>query len=69
MPGKMKMVKNKQGKMVPSFAADGVGKMGGGGMPKKAAKKAAKKMAYGGKSMTMPKKMGTGGKPKMSKKK
>ena len=65
MPGKkMKMVKNKQGKMVPSFAADGVGKMGGGGMPKKA----AKKMAYGGKSMTIPKKMGKGGKPKMSKK-
>lgn len=68
MPG-MKMVKNKDGKMVPFFAADGKGKMKSGGKPKKAAKKKAKKMAYGGKSMTVPKKMGHGGKPKMAKKK
>ena len=31
MPGKMKMVM-KGGKKVPAFAADGVGKMGKGGM-------------------------------------
>lgn len=62
MPG-MKMVKNKDGKKVPFFAADGVGKMGGGGMPKKAAKKAA----GGGKPKA--KKMGYGGKPVMPKKK
>ncbi len=34
MPGAMKMVK-KGGKMVPSFAADGVGKMKKGGMADK----------------------------------
>ena len=39
MPGnKMKMVKNKDGKMVPFFAADGQGKMKMGGPVKKAAK-------------------------------
>ena len=32
MDSKMKMVKSKDGKMVPSFAADGVGKMKNGGM-------------------------------------
>jgi len=32
MESKMKMVKGKDGKMVPSFAADGVGKMKNGGM-------------------------------------
>ena len=32
MDSKMKMVKGKDGKMVPSFAADGKGKMAGGGM-------------------------------------
>ena len=32
MDSKMKMVKSKDGKMVPSFAADGVGKMAKGGM-------------------------------------
>ena len=32
MDSKMKMVKSKDGKMVPSFAADGKGKMAGGGM-------------------------------------
>ena len=71
MPGsKMKMVKGKDGKMVPDFAADGVGKMKRGGpTKKKAAKKkapakkaAAKKMAYGGKTMK-PKGMMYGGKP------
>ena len=38
---KLKMVK-KGGKMVPSFAADGVGKMKKGGMPAALAKHAAK---------------------------
>ena len=47
--GKLKMVKNKKGKMVPDYAADGVGKMAYGGK--------VKKMAYGGKV----KKMGSGG--------
>ena len=47
--GKLKMVKNKKGEMVPDYAADGVGKMAYGGK--------VKKMAYGGKV----KKMGTGG--------
>jgi len=74
MPG-MKMVKNKDGKMVPDFAADGVGKMKKGGPAKKktAAKKAAakkkkaptkgkKKMAYGG-SAKKPMGMMYGGKP------
>lgn len=43
MPGKkMKMVKGKDGNMVPFFAADGVGKMKKGGPAKKAAKKASK---------------------------
>jgi hypothetical protein len=42
---KMPMVK-KNGKKVPAFAADGVGKMMKGGMPKK--KKPAAKMMYGG---------------------
>jgi len=32
MDSKMKMVKGKDGKMVPSFANDGVGKMKNGGM-------------------------------------
>lgn len=73
MPG-MKMVKNKDGKMVPDFAADGVGKMKRGGPAKKAAakKKAAKKkkaptkgkkkMAYGG-AAKKPMGMMYGGKP------
>ena len=34
MDSKMKMVKGKDGKMVPSFANDGVGKMATGGMMK-----------------------------------
>ena len=49
--GKLKMVKNKKGEMVPDYAADGVGKMSYGGKAK------VKKMAYGGKV----KKMGMGG--------
>ena len=70
MPG-MKMVKGKDGKMVPDFAADGVGKMKGGGPAKKAtAKKAmkkkkatgAKKKMYGGPAKK-PKGMMYGGKP------
>ena len=42
MDSKMKMVKGKDGKMVPSFANDGVGKMKNGGMMK------SKMMASGG---------------------
>lgn len=73
MPG-MKMVKGKDGKMVPDFAADGVGKMKKGGPTKKAAakkkkattkKKATKgkkKMAYGG-AAKKPMGMMYGGKP------
>jgi hypothetical protein len=68
MPG-MKMVKNKDGKMVPHFAADGVGKMKKGGPAKKAAAKkkkaptkGKKKMAYGG-AAKKPMGMMYGGKP------
>ena len=49
--GKLKMVKNKKGEMVPDYAADGVGKMAYGGK--------VKKMNYGGKAKV--KKMGMGG--------
>jgi hypothetical protein len=49
MDSKLKMVKGKDGKMVPSFAADGKGKMKDGGMAKKAPAK-AKKMNMGGMS-------------------
>jgi hypothetical protein len=52
MDSKMKMVKGKDGKMVPSFAADGVGKMAKGGMMK------AKMKAGGGMMMS---KMKAGG--------
>ena len=48
---KLKMVKNKEGKMVPFYAADGKGKMYGGGMAMKKkgmAKGGMKKMARGG---------------------
>tara|TARA_R110002012_G_scaffold233767_1_gene407112 strand:+ start:317 stop:526 length:210 start_codon:yes stop_codon:yes gene_type:complete len=48
---KMPMVK-KNGKKVPAFAADGVGKMMKGGMPKK--KKPAAKMMYGGMAKKKP---------------
>ena len=50
--GKLKMVKNKKGEMVPDYAADGVGKMAYGGK--------VKKMNYGGKAKV--KKMSMGGK-------
>ena len=58
--GGLKMVKNKEGKMVPFYAADGKGKMNKGGMMKKKgyakggmmkkgyAKGGMKKMARGG---------------------
>ena len=52
--GKLKMVKNKKGEMVPDYAADGVGKMSYGGKAK------VKKMNYGGKAKV--KKMAPGGK-------
>ncbi len=75
MPG-MKMVKGKDGKMVPSFAMDGKGandmaKMKKGGSAKKAAAKkamkkkkatGAKKKMYGGPAKK-PKGMMYGGKP------
>jgi len=48
MDSKMKMVKSKDGKMVPSFAADGKGKMAKGGMAAKAPAKATMKMKMGG---------------------
>ena len=47
MDSKMKMVKSKEGKMVPSFAADGKGKMANGGMMK------SKMMASGGMTSKM----------------
>ena len=63
MDSKMKMVKGKDGKMVPSFAADGVGKMNNGGMMKAKMKAGggmmSKMMPSGGKAMknsAMPKK-------------
>ena len=54
----MKMVKGKDGKMVPSFANDGVGKMANGGMMKS-------KMKAGGGAMMS--KMKAGGGVKMMK--
>tara|TARA_R100000951_G_scaffold17164_1_gene13663 strand:- start:4438 stop:4644 length:207 start_codon:yes stop_codon:yes gene_type:complete len=48
MPGKLNMVKNKQGKMVPDYAADGVGKMMRGG-PVKMMRGGPVKMMRGGK--------------------
>ena len=70
--GKLKMVKNKEGKMVPFYAADGKGKMNKGGMMKKKgyakggmmkkgyAKGGMKKKGYAMGGM-MPKKMARGG--------
>ena len=58
MDSKMKMVKGKDGKMVPSFANDGVGKMASGGMMKS-------KMKAGGGAMMS--KMKAGGGVKMMK--
>mgnify|MGYP003655680773 FL=1 len=45
--GKLNMVKGKDGKMVPDYAADGKGKMKAGGMAE-AYKKPVKKMMEGG---------------------
>lgn len=59
--GKLPMVTNKQGKEVPFFAADGVGKMAGGGPTPPKTKgyfKGGRVMSGGGK--TMPK-MAIGG--------
>jgi len=58
--GKMPMVKGKDGNMVPAFAADGKGKMAGGGATKK-----TKAMAKGG-AMKKTKAMAKGGVTKMS---
>ena len=58
MDSKIKMVKGKDGKMVPSFANDGVGKMANGGMMKS-------KMKAGGGAMMS--KMKAGGGVKMMK--
>ena len=55
MDSKMKMVKGKDGKMVPSFANDGVGKMKNGGMMQAKMKAGggmmSKMMPSGGKAM------------------
>ena len=53
---KLKMVKNKDGDMVPFFAADGEGKMKAGGMTPK-----TKGYFKGGKTMNMASKMATKG--------
>ena len=53
---KLKMVKNKDGDMVPFFAADGEGKMKAGGMIPK-----TKGYFKGGKTMNMASKMATKG--------
>ena len=53
---KLKMVKNKDGDMVPFFAADGEGKMQKGGMTPK-----TKGYFKGGKTMNMASKMATKG--------
>ena len=47
--GGLKMVKGKDGKMVPFYAADGKGKMNMGGMTKKKKKGYSKGGAVGGK--------------------
>ena len=57
--GKMKMVTNDKGQEVPHFAADGKGKMAGGGKTKVANKMMAKGYFKGGK--TMKNKMNTKG--------
>ena len=53
---KLKMVKNKDGDMVPFFAADGEGKMKNGGMTPK-----TKGYFKGGKTMNLASKMATKG--------
>ncbi|MBM54231.1 MAG: hypothetical protein CMB36_04285 [Euryarchaeota archaeon] len=50
--GKMKMVTNDKGQEVPHFAADGQGKMAGGGKTKVANKMMAKGYFKGGKVMS-----------------
>jgi len=70
--GKLKMVTNDQGQKVPFFAADGKGKMMGGGMvkPKKMMGGGKVKKMMGGGMTTMPKKkMMGGGMTMMAKKK
>jgi hypothetical protein len=57
--GKMKMVTNDKGQEVPHFAADGKGKMAGGGKTKVANKMMPKGYFKGGK--TMQNKMNTKG--------
>jgi len=57
--GKMKMVTNDKGQEVPHFAADGKGKMAGGGKTKTANKMMPKGYFKGGK--TMQSKMNTKG--------
>ena len=57
--GKLKMVTNDKGEEVPFFAADGKGKMAGGGKTKVANKMMAKGYFKGGK--TMKNKMNTKG--------
>ena len=57
--GKLKMVTNDKGQEVPFFAADGKGKMAGGGKTKVANKMMAKGYFKGGK--TMKNKMNTKG--------
>ena len=57
--GGLKMVKNKEGKMVPFYAADGKGKMNKGGMMKKGyAKGGMKKKGYAMGGMTVKYKVG-----------
>ena len=63
----LKTSKNKGGKKVPAFAADGVGKMNMGGMAAKKKKPAAKMMAGGmAKKSPVAKKMMAGGMTKKS---
>ena len=61
---KMKMVKDKDGKMVPEFAADGEGKMAAGKMVKKKGMAAGKMVKKGMAKGKQVKKMMAGGKTK-----
>ena len=62
MADKLKMVKNKEGKKVPFFAADGKGKMKRGGAVKKKVKKKKRVGKMGGGMMK--KRMKRGGRAK-----
>ena len=62
MADKLKMVKNKEGKNVPFFAADGKGKMKRGGAVKKKVKKKKRVGKMGGGMMK--KRMKRGGRAK-----